>query len=467
MYHMVIISENRITLKRLWTMLNDNPLLIIHVVPFSTDAYDSFYRNHADIVILDTSVLLPYENIIEQFKQCRWHYTILLLSNKNQAAPSRGTYTCLNSNDLNKKRFTDILSHIVLHTETILQDRLNVTIDWHGAHHAEVHPDTYYLVFIKTYDQSVTGDKVQRFIRTAAPLCQLMTIFFTMDEALFYISRSSITRDFSFNLFGQLSAKLFGRESALIYQKNINWKQLGENCSALRKFQKRSPFFSGEIIDLSDRSNLTLHKIPWKRLDEQCRQLLGALLAADTAMARHLLQDIYLHLVKQSWNIKALVYVRTCITFWGELIHVGFDFAPYRSVEDELDGLLHSRLLQPIRYSSPVLQTKLSATVLSICKHYSAGWSLEQIARGQGLNKIYLNRVFKQQFNCTILETIQLLRLHYAKYYLLFSDHTISDISGLLGFSSIGYFSKFFKNNVGCTGMEFRKNQHHEGTLHL
>ncbi|MET1249500.1 helix-turn-helix transcriptional regulator [Sporolactobacillus sp. STCC-11] len=470
MYHMVIISENRITLKRLWTMLQDNPLLIIHVVPFSTDAYDSFYRNHADIVIMDTSVLLPYENIIEQFKQCRWHYTILLLSNKRQQPPVKDDqYIYLDNKYFNKKMFANILNHIVLHTETMRQDRLKLSINWHGTHHLEVHPDTYYLAFIKTYasDQSITKNKLQSFIHQAAPACKVMEIFHTSNEALFYISRSSITKDFSLNFLGQLSTSLFGLDSAFIYQKNINWQQFGENCSMLKVYQKNSPFFSGKMINVSDKSSLNMHKLTLQHLDEQCRQLLKALLTADTSLAEHLLQYIYLHLIKDSWSIKALAYVRTFIEFWGKLIHARVDFSLYQSVESELDGLLHSHLLLPIHYQSPVLQKTLTLTVQSICKNYSAGWSLDQIAKDLCLNKIYLNRVFKHQFNYTILETIQLLRLQYAKYYLTFSSRTVSDISRLLGFTNVGYFSKFFKSNVGCTAVEFRKNKNFEGALYL
>ncbi|MCO7175764.1 helix-turn-helix transcriptional regulator [Sporolactobacillus kofuensis] len=450
-------------------MLNDYPLLIIHLVPFSTDAYDSFYRNHADIVILDTSVLLPYENIIEQFKQCRWNYTVLLLSNNKQQHPDEDQCLYLDNNYFNKKMFANILNHIVLHTETMRQDRLKLAINWHGTHHLEIHPDTYCLAFIKTYanDQSITKNKLQQFTHQATTLCMLTEIFHTQNEALFYISRSSITKDFSLNLLGQLSSKLFGLDSAFIYQRNINWQQFGDHCLTLKHYQNYSVFFSGKIINLSERSGLNIHNLSLNHLNEQCHQLLKALLTADSSLARHLLQYIYLHLIKNSWSMKALVYVRTSLEFWGKLIHTPFDFSSYRSVESELDGLLQSPLLLPLHYQSSSLQKTLTATVLSICKNYASGWSLDQIAQDLCLNKIYLTRVFKQQFNYTILETIQMLRLLYAKYYLIFSKRTVSDISELLGFASVGYFSKFFKNNEGCTAMEFRKNNDLERELYL
>jgi len=64
MYHVIIISENRILIKNIYEMIEDNSQLRIHIVPFSMDAYEEFYQNHADIVILDTSVFLPYEKIL-------------------------------------------------------------------------------------------------------------------------------------------------------------------------------------------------------------------------------------------------------------------------------------------------------------------------------------------------------------------------------------------------------------------
>lgn len=93
MYHVAIISENRILLKQVYEMMEDTALLRIHIVPFSMDAYEVFYQNHTDIVILDTSVFLPYDNILEQLKQCQWNYHVLLLHEGTpEFAPSHNTF---------------------------------------------------------------------------------------------------------------------------------------------------------------------------------------------------------------------------------------------------------------------------------------------------------------------------------------------------------------------------------------
>ena len=49
MYHVIIISENRILIKNIYEMIEDNSQLRIHIVPFSMDAYEEFYQDHADI----------------------------------------------------------------------------------------------------------------------------------------------------------------------------------------------------------------------------------------------------------------------------------------------------------------------------------------------------------------------------------------------------------------------------------
>ena len=120
MYHVIIISENRILIKNIYEMIEDNSQLRIHIVPFSMDAYEEFYQDHADIVILDTSVFLPYEKILEQFYQCQWPFHTLLISELSLNKSNTITNIFyIEKSTLSKGLFFEIFSDIQKHSSIV------------------------------------------------------------------------------------------------------------------------------------------------------------------------------------------------------------------------------------------------------------------------------------------------------------------------------------------------------------
>lgn len=85
--------------------------------------------------------------------------------------------------------------------------------------------------------------------------------------------------------------------------------------------------------------------------------------------------------------------------------------------------------------------------------------TLDSIASHLGLNKDYLQRLFKKNLNITILKFIEKERIQIAKELLEFSDLSINDIANLLVFSSNAHFSKQFKENEGISPHTFRNNK--------
>ncbi|KPM32072.1 Transcriptional regulator, AraC family [Croceitalea dokdonensis DOKDO 023] len=68
-----------------------------------------------------------------------------------------------------------------------------------------------------------------------------------------------------------------------------------------------------------------------------------------------------------------------------------------------------------------------------------------------------LSSLFKKYSDKTALTFINERILLEAKRLLLYSDKTSEEISYELGYKESGHFSKFFKNQVGKTPIEFRK----------
>lgn len=70
-----------------------------------------------------------------------------------------------------------------------------------------------------------------------------------------------------------------------------------------------------------------------------------------------------------------------------------------------------------------------------------------------------LMKRYKKEMRKSIMEHYLDLKLQTAVHLILTSDMNFTEISELLGFSSVNYFSKFFKKRMGMTLTEYSKNQ--------
>lgn len=69
----------------------------------------------------------------------------------------------------------------------------------------------------------------------------------------------------------------------------------------------------------------------------------------------------------------------------------------------------------------------------------------------------YLSQVVKQICGITPLKFIHYSTIREIKHQLRYTDHSIKEISATMGFPNISFFGKFFKNNVGVSPLQYRK----------
>ncbi|TWT31098.1 Xylose operon regulatory protein [Posidoniimonas corsicana] len=69
-----------------------------------------------------------------------------------------------------------------------------------------------------------------------------------------------------------------------------------------------------------------------------------------------------------------------------------------------------------------------------------------------------LEKRFRTIVGRSILEEIQRARLEHSKRLLLNTSYSVSRVSRLAGFGSVGYFIQFFKKRVGMTPIQYRSN---------
>lgn len=93
-----------------------------------------------------------------------------------------------------------------------------------------------------------------------------------------------------------------------------------------------------------------------------------------------------------------------------------------------------------------------------IRSHFSYNLSLEFLAQHMHLSREYLSRYFKKHMGKTISQYLLEVRMEKATHMLINSTHSINDICEYCGYSSIGNFQKAFKNAIGMSPSDYRRN---------
>lgn len=102
------------------------------------------------------------------------------------------------------------------------------------------------------------------------------------------------------------------------------------------------------------------------------------------------------------------------------------------------------------------------STVIREAMHYAdihlhEKITLEQIARSVGISPCHLSRVFKRETGMSIVCYIQKQRVEAARYMLIYSEYTASEISEYLHFSTQSYFIRIFQKYYHMTPAHYRK----------
>lgn len=92
-----------------------------------------------------------------------------------------------------------------------------------------------------------------------------------------------------------------------------------------------------------------------------------------------------------------------------------------------------------------------------VAVHYGDKMELKDIADSAFIGERECFRSFKRNLNMTPFEYVIDYRITKACELLRSSGESILDISNICGFSSNSYFGKVFKEKIGCTPKEFRR----------
>lgn len=92
-----------------------------------------------------------------------------------------------------------------------------------------------------------------------------------------------------------------------------------------------------------------------------------------------------------------------------------------------------------------------------IAAHYMQSLTLEQVAEQVALAPTYFSRIFKQQMGCTFVEFLTQVRLEEAKRLLRTTGMSVTEISYAVGYQSPNYLSELFRAVEGVTASAYRR----------
>lgn len=138
---------------------------------------------------------------------------------------------------------------------------------------------------------------------------------------------------------------------------------------------------------------------------------------------------------------------------------------PVIGSEQLLRQYIAELLISFIRHSQPSLQRSqmsinresalCNMIVNYMLDHITENITVDELVSYSGSNKTTIAKVFRNCFDMSIMEYFINLKIDMAKKYLREENYNISQISDLLGYSGIHYFSRQFKKSTGMSPSEY------------
>jgi len=101
--------------------------------------------------------------------------------------------------------------------------------------------------------------------------------------------------------------------------------------------------------------------------------------------------------------------------------------------------------------------SSMQTAVEYINDHIAEDITIDRVCAHVYMSKYHFCRLFKEKIGTTVMDYVLKTRIMMAKEMLSSRNLSVTEISGACGFSSISYFSRAFKNEVGVTPLQYRR----------
>lgn len=138
---------------------------------------------------------------------------------------------------------------------------------------------------------------------------------------------------------------------------------------------------------------------------------------------------------------------------------VDFELQVHMLLMDIWQKLYRHFAVQPEKEHKPGHHLQRLRDIISyIQDNYSEKITLEDVARSANICQSECCRFFKKHMNMTIFDYILYLRIQNSLPLLKTMD-SVTEVSTAVGFTSSSYYSQIFKRQMGCSPLEYKKQQ--------
>jgi len=134
-----------------------------------------------------------------------------------------------------------------------------------------------------------------------------------------------------------------------------------------------------------------------------------------------------------------------------------FDYNKIQSVSNIASMLAKYILLENML--KPNINSNLERAIDFINKNLDKDLSIQNISKEMHMSQSVLYKYFHNYFGCTVGEYINTKRIEKSIELMKNTDLSIEEISQSVGFTSVTYYGRIFKNKKGITPLKFRKSQ--------
>ncbi|MCZ8516072.1 response regulator [Paenibacillus filicis] len=128
-----------------------------------------------------------------------------------------------------------------------------------------------------------------------------------------------------------------------------------------------------------------------------------------------------------------------------------------QTIRKHFVGLMDTWLITSPKYESQQFKNSIKKVCDYIDAHYYENFTLVRLADMSHMSVSYFSMLFKKTTGQTFLNYLNLVRLQKAKELLKEPDLKIYEIADMVGYTSLPYFNRIFKQIVTITPVEYRK----------
>lgn len=115
------------------------------------------------------------------------------------------------------------------------------------------------------------------------------------------------------------------------------------------------------------------------------------------------------------------------------------------------------------QYSNTYLQSEAQVRLEGVRKEMllfpQRNWTLAELAQHSGYSVSRFCALYKECFGVPPKQELLSARLSAASWQLRYTNRSVSDIADSCGFQSVGYFSRYFKQETGMTPREYARSE--------